>query len=94
MYFLMYCVHIVSHKKQPLRPNSPGIGLQDLANKNTECLVISAKAINKTFSVYTMQYLSGSPILHCSSAPSLLLCDFEKLTNLSDFNLHIYTWEE
>lgn len=49
------CLHFESEETQPLRPNAPGLGLQVLANKNTECLVISAKTINKMFHVYPVR---------------------------------------
>lgn len=55
------CLHCESAETQPLRPNAPGLRLQHLANKNIECLVISAKTINKIFSVYPLQYSIRQP---------------------------------
>ena len=55
------CLYCGTEEKQPLRPDGLGLGLPDLANKNTGCPIIFELQINSGFfffflSVHPMQY--------------------------------------
>lgn len=77
------CLRCGMEKTQPLKPDGPRLGLPDLAHKNAGCLVMSEFQIMDNFS-NPIQWVMG-----WISAPPFLLCDFEKLPNLSKFTLHI-----